>query len=255
MAEYDSVARALGGVEGSVSLPTVNMRSDHQLLYQSHVKHHTCSDAECTDLGFVNLTNEDNPITERVHHKTLMLKQDGRGEGGFGTSDDNAIAASSKRPDLPKLTDRADKVARGGESRSESSDLLDGEDAIVIHILTKQLNASNPVNLFQPKRTNGGQKEYGLWRSHAPSSDEDGGLTGRIRLSRPELSQPKRKRGSAKLPSFLQKHVLRLTVHPVKVEFDRMARRVKTDRAGKVIDCLGTLADKGPNKTEESKLP
>ena len=51
----------------------------------------------------------------------------------------------------------------------------------------------------------------------------------------------------------MQKHVLRPTVPPVEVEFGRLAQSAKTDNLDRIIDCLGTLADKGSTSTEESK--
>ena len=137
-------------------------------------------------------------------------------------------------------------------SRSESSELADGEEFNDIPGLTKQLKAVNHVNLIHPKRTQRDHQEYGLWRSRNSSSEEEGGLTGRIRLSHPEMPRPTRKIVSTKLPSFLQKPTHGPTVPPVEVEFCRLAHHVETDKLGRIIDCLVTLADKGSGTTDES---
>ena len=80
------------------------------------------------------------------------------------------------------------------------------------------------------------------------------GLTGRSRLALPDLSQPTSKSKSTKLPRFLQKHTIFPTVPPVEVEFDRLAQHAKSDKLGRIIDCVGTLADKCSNSTEESTM-
>ena len=56
-----------------------------------------------------------------------------------------------------------------------------------------------------------------------------------------------------KLPSFLQKPVLRPTVPPVEVEFYRVAQSARAEKPDRIIDCLGTLADSGSNSAEETK--
>ena len=40
----------------------------------------------------------------------------------------------------------------------------------------------------------------------------------------------------------------------MEAEYDRLSQHVKTDKLGWIIDCLRTLAVKGSNTTEESKL-
>ena len=110
-----------------------------------------------------------------------------------------------------------------------------------------------PANLFNQRRKSVESQEHGLWQAvHSSSEEEEGGLANRIRLSLPELAQPKGK--LTKLPSFLQKPTIRPTVPPIEVEFDRLAQSVKTDNLDRIIDCLGTLADKGSTSTEESEM-
>ena len=136
---------------------------------------------------------------------------------------------------------------------SESSDAIGDEEYNEIPSLAKQLNDVNPVNLPHPKRTQG-ETEYGLRHPPNSSSEEEGCLTGRSRLPLPEMPNPTRNSKSTKLPSFLQKPTLRPTAPPVEAELDRLAQNVKTDKLGRIVDCLGTLADKGPNTTDESQL-
>ena len=64
--DFDSADRVSDGVEVFASLPTVSTCRDHQLLYRSHVKNHTCSEADCADRGFANPNKDDRQITECV---------------------------------------------------------------------------------------------------------------------------------------------------------------------------------------------
>ena len=68
------------------------------------------------------------------------------------------------------------------------------------------------------------------------------------------MPHPTRNSKSTQLPSFLRKPTLRPTVPPVDVEFDMLGQHVKTDKLNRIIDCLGTLSDKGSITTDESKL-
>ena len=79
-------------------------------------------------------------------------------------------------------------------------------------------------------------------------------MANRSRLSLPELAQPTGKGKLTKLPSFLQKPTLRPTLPPIEVEFDRLDQSATTDKLDRIIDCMGTLADKGPTSTEESEM-
>ena len=146
----------------------------HRLLYQVRVKNHTCSDADCADRCFANLDKNDQSITECVHHMKLRLQQEGDGEGNFRENDDNISVTSSKGPSLHKLATPSKRVTNES-SRSESSELEDREDLNNLPSLTKHLNAVNPVNLFQPKRTQGDHQEYGLRRAQNSSSEDEGG--------------------------------------------------------------------------------
>ena len=151
VSEFDSVA-LLGGVEVAVSQPTVYLCRAHQHLYQAHVETDTCSDIDCGDRGFANVTKEGHPITECVQHMKSRLQQEGVGEGMYQTSEDNLSVASSKEPSLPVKPKKLKRVSRES-SHSESPDLVCGEERNDTPSLAKQLSDVNAVNLSRPKST------------------------------------------------------------------------------------------------------
>ena len=240
VSDFDSIDRVLNGHEVSVSLPGVDLCRLHQIAYRKHVADNACSNIDCSERGYVNLDKHDPPLIECMHRMKLRLKIGGVGKGEYRNPEDNLSVASSRGPSLKHDSKPSKKTPRVS-SRSDSPEL--GDDELDIPSSTKQLNAVKPINLFNPKKKSN-EPEHGLWQSPQSSSEEEGGLTGRRRLTLPDRSQPTRKSKSTKLPCFLQKPTLRPAVPPVEVEFGRLAQHVESDNLDRIIDCLGTLADK-----------
>lgn len=120
----------------------------------------------------------------------------------FRNSDGGAIVASSNNSNIHKLALRGAKLGSNASSQSDSSELLNG-DLDAIPILTKQLTAVRPIKLLQSDRAAVDRQEYGICPSNTSSSDDDWRLTGRSRLSPPELPRRTEKGKSTKHPSFL----------------------------------------------------
>ena len=185
VSEFDSVARFINGHEVSVSLPGVSLCRTHQRAYLDHVEENTCSTLDCMDRGYLNCDGRDQPVVECMQHMKLRIKSEGVGKGALYAEDDNISIASSRKKHSKKT--RSSKKITRVSSKSESSELEDDDHDIPS--LTKQLNDVRPGDLFSQRRKSADSVDNGLWQT-SRSSSEEGELTGRSRLSMPDLAQP-----------------------------------------------------------------
>ena len=252
--EIDSIAQMIGGVEVSVSLHTVPLRTRHREAYAIHVTAHISPIHDCIERGYSSITSEGKSVMERIDHWGTRLEFE-----GYATQkgDDSICVGSSKRSTMPQVihSPSVDHKRKGLISTgSSSTDLIDSGDPGVIPSLTKHLQVSQPNDLFRNRRSAPIEHRQKSNIFGSSSSEEDG-LTGRSRLSMPELSRRSVKSSNTKLPSFMQTPELRPIGPHVKVEYDKFCAKTKRGKFNRITDCLGALADKWEGYVEETKLP
>ena len=131
---------------------------------------------------------------------------------------------------------------------------VDIDDPDFIPSLTRHLEATRPTDFFQRTHAASESIDEGLGLLNVSSSDDDGELAGRNSLPMLGASRKSRIAKSTQMPSFLQKPEHRPTDHPVEVEYDRFCANGIRGKFERVVDCLGTLADKGAYSPEETQL-
>ena len=132
---------------------------------------------------------------------------------------------------------------------------MDSEDPDFTTSLTKHLQDVQAADLF--RRRSSAPDLPGRRPGKVPissGSEEEGGLTGRSRLSIPEFPMTPNKTSKTKLPSFLRKPELRPTSPHVGVGYDRFCAKGAKDKFGRVADSIGALTDIWDSSTGETKL-